>query len=164
MKNKTIHTLDLSECRTEDPSNFEHFCEKINQFCNIRFLTMEKMQPDLSQNIDTIGEALAENTKLEVLILRDNKIKWVNYQNFFTNLMPNHSIQKLNLCKTDLSDRVVERLAQYIEQTGLALADLDLSKNNITDVGLKILSSALLANSSLQFFNMAQNKCKEEGF
>ena len=48
MKNKTIHTLDLSECRTEDAQNFEHFCEKINQFCNIRFLTMEKMQPDLS--------------------------------------------------------------------------------------------------------------------
>ena len=30
MKNKTIHTLDLSECRTEDPINFEHFCEKLN--------------------------------------------------------------------------------------------------------------------------------------
>ena len=81
-----------------------------------------------------------------MLILRDNKIKWVNYQNFFTNLMPNRTIQKLNLCKTDLSDRVVERLAQYLEQPGLALADLDLSKNNITDAGLKILASALLNN------------------
>ena len=43
MKNKTIHTLDLSESRTDDPENFEYFCEKLNQFCNIRFLTMEKM-------------------------------------------------------------------------------------------------------------------------
>ena len=79
-------------------------------------------------------------------------------------MMPNRTIQKLNLCKTDLSDRVVERLAAYLEQTGLALADLDLSKNNITDAGLKILSASLKENTSLQFFNMAQNKCKEEGF
>ena len=60
--------------------------------------------------------------------------------------MPNRTIQKLNLCKTDLSDRVVERLAQFLEQPSLALADLDLSKNNITDVGLKILASALTNN------------------
>jgi len=92
MKNKTIHTMDLSECRTEDSMNFEHFIEKLNQFCNLRFLTMEKMHPDLSLNIETMGEALAENTKLEVLILRDNKIKWTNYQNFFNNLMPNRTI------------------------------------------------------------------------
>lgn len=78
--------------------------------------------------------------------------------------MPNRTIQKLNLCKTDLSDRVVERLAQFLDQQGLALADLDLSKNNITDQGLKILAGALMNNSSLAFFNMAQNKCKEEGF
>ena len=61
MKNKTIHTLDLSECRTDESQNFDHFCEKINQFCNIRFLTMEKMYPDLSSNIETVGEALADN-------------------------------------------------------------------------------------------------------
>ena len=79
MKNKQIHTLDLSECRTEDPANFEFFFEKLNQFCNIRYLTLEKMQPDLSHNIETIGEALAENNKLEVLVIRDNKIKWINY-------------------------------------------------------------------------------------
>ena len=111
MKNKTIHTLDLSECRTDDPAYFEHFCEKIGQFCSVRFLTMEKMSPDLSGNIETIGESLAENTKLEVLILRDNRIKWSNYQMFFVNMMPNRTIQKLNLCKTDLNDRVLERVA-----------------------------------------------------
>lgn len=27
MKNRTIHTLDLSECYTNDPQNFEYFCE-----------------------------------------------------------------------------------------------------------------------------------------
>lgn len=79
MKNKQIHTLDLSECKTEDPANFDYFFEKMNSFCNIRYLTLEKMQPDLSHNIETLGESLADNTKLEVLILRDNRIKWNHY-------------------------------------------------------------------------------------
>ena len=79
MKNKQIHTLDLSECKTEDATNFDYFVEKMNSFCNIRYLTMEKMQPDLSNNIETLGESLADNTKLEVLILRDNRIKWNHY-------------------------------------------------------------------------------------
>ena len=79
MKNKQIHTLDLSECKTEDAANFDFFIEKMNSFCNIRYLTMEKMNPDLSNNIETLGESLADNTKLEVLILRDNRIKWNHY-------------------------------------------------------------------------------------
>lgn len=92
MKNKQIHTLDLSECRTEDSANFEFFFEKLNQFCHIRFLTLENMYPDLSNNIETIGEALSENTKLEVLILRDNRLKWVPFQNFWSNVMPNKTL------------------------------------------------------------------------
>ena len=73
------------------------------------------MQPDLSHNIETIGEALAENNKLEVLVIRDNKLKWTNYQNFLGNLLPNRHIQKLNLQKTELTDRVIEKLAIYLE-------------------------------------------------
>ena len=91
MKNKQLHTLDLSQCRTEDPANFEFFFTKLDQFCNIRYLTLEAMQPDLSNNIESIGDALAENKRLEVLVLRDNRIKWVPYQNFWTAIMPNRS-------------------------------------------------------------------------
>lgn len=61
--------------------------------------------------METIGESLADNNKLEVLILRDNRIKWSSYQNFFVGMMPNRTLQKLNLCKTELIDRVVEKLA-----------------------------------------------------
>lgn len=139
----------MSECRTEDSANFEYFFEKLNQFCHIRFLTLENMYPDLSNNIETIGEALAENTKLEVLIMRDNKLKWVPFQNFWSNIMPNKTLQKINLQKTDLSDRVVEKLCKYIEQPDIALADLDMSKNQITDAGLQALSASLSKNSSI---------------
>ena len=79
MKNKQINTLDLSDSRTENPQNFDFFLEKLNSFCNIRYLTLEKLQPDLTNNIETLGESLADNNKLEVLILRDNRIKWNHY-------------------------------------------------------------------------------------
>ena len=162
MKNKQIHTLDLSECKTEDPSHFDYFFEKMNQFCNIRYLTLEKMQPDLSQNIECLGEALADNVKLEVLILRDNRIKWLPYQNFWTAMLPNRSLQKVNLQRTDLTDRVVEKLAKYLEQEDIALCELDVSKNQVTDAGLKSLSTSLMTNTSVKFINFGQNRIKED--
>ena len=79
MQNKQLHTLDLSQCRTEDPTYFDFFFSKFDQFCNIRYLTLENMQPEISTNLETLGDSLAENKKLEVLVLRDNKIKWVPY-------------------------------------------------------------------------------------
>ena len=48
MKNKSINTLDLSNCRADNPDNFEFFLQQLNQFCNIRFLTIENLQPDIS--------------------------------------------------------------------------------------------------------------------
>ena len=47
---------------------------------------LEKMQPELSPNIETLGDSLAENVNLEVLILKDNRIKWNAYQNFWVAL------------------------------------------------------------------------------
>ena len=121
------------------------------------------MQPDLSSSIDVIGEALATNTKLEVLIMRENRVKWANYCNFWSQIMPNVSLQKLNLQKTDLTDRVLEKMVKYLEQPNIVLLDLDISKNGITDVGLKTLCAALKLNATLKFLNLSSNKIREEG-
>ena len=164
MKNKQIHTLDLSDCKTDDPANYEFFFEKMGQFCYIRYLTLERMQPDLSSNIEMIGESLAENTRLEVLILRENKLRWNQYQNFWSAIMPNRALLKINLSKTDLNDRVCEYLGKYLEQPEISLRDLDVSKNSFTDAGLKTLSNSLLRNTSVNFINFSQNKLKCDGF
>jgi len=110
MKNKQLHTLDLSFCKAELPEHFEFFMQKFDNFCNIRFLTMESMQPDLSTSIEVLGEALALNTKLECLILRDNKIKWIPYSNFWQYLIPNKTLRKINVAKTELTDKVLTKL------------------------------------------------------
>ena len=57
--------------------------------------------------------------------------------------MPNKVIQKINLHKTDLSDRVINSMVQYLEQHDINLIDLDLSRNLISDEGIKVLSNAL---------------------
>jgi len=69
----------------------------------------------------------------------------------------------MNLQKTDLSDRVVEKMGKYLEQPGIALVDLDISKNQITDAGLKTLSASLKLNTTLKFLNLSGNKIKDEG-
>jgi len=38
---------------------------------------MDGIQPDISNSLEVLGEALSENNKLEVLIMRENRIKWV---------------------------------------------------------------------------------------
>ena len=129
MQSKVVQTLDLSQCRSEDPANFEYFLSKVDQFCAVKNLSLEAMGSDLSLNIETLGEALAENKKLEVLIIRENKLKWVPYQNFWNALLPNKTIQKIDLQKTDLGDRVVEKIGKYLEQEGIILTELNFSKN-----------------------------------
>lgn len=105
---------------------------------------MDNIQPDLSNSIEILGEALSENVKLEVLIMRENKLKWVPYSNFWENIKGNTSLQKINVSKTDLSDRVLEKMCQYLLNPEVKLVDLDISRNTISDVGLQNLSEALL--------------------
>lgn len=83
-----------------------------------------------------MGETFSENQRLEVLIMRENKLKWVPYANFWENIQNNTSLLKINVSKTDLSDRVLEKLCLYLQNPNVKLMDLDLSRNSITDLGL----------------------------
>ena len=77
--------------------------------------------------------------------------------------MLNKTIQKINLYKTDLSDRVVEKMVKYLEQLDIGLVDLDLSKNAITDIGLKNLANSLKINRSIKYLNLRANRFHEDG-
>jgi hypothetical protein len=87
------------------------------------------MLPDMSPSLEILSEALSENTKLEVLIMRENKLKWVPYCTFWENLRPNTTLKKINVNKTDLSDRVLEKLCFLLENPNLSLVELDLGRN-----------------------------------
>ena len=53
-------------------------------------------------------------------------------------------------------------MGQYLKQADIALQDLDLGRNHISDAGLKSLSLALKENRSIKFLNLSSNKIKEE--
>ena len=89
--------------------------------------------------------------------MRENRMKWVPYAQFWENIKLNTSLLKINVSKTELSDRVVEKLVLYLANSECRLADLDLSRNTITDHGLVLIGNALLENTSLKYLNLSQN-------
>ena len=90
----------------------------------------------MSGSLEILGEALNDNVKLEVLIMRENKLKWIPYSSFWENMKNNTSLMKINLSKTDLSDRVMEKMCVYLSNPAIKLVDIDLSRNAITDLGV----------------------------
>lgn len=129
MKNKLLHTIELSGCRADNAENLEFFLQKLDKFSNIRCLTLDSILPDMSPSLESLSEALSENTKLEALIMRENKLKWMPYCTFWENLKYNTTLKKINVSKTDLSDRVLEKLCPILENPQLSLVELDLSRN-----------------------------------
>lgn len=67
----------------------------------------------------------------------------------------NTSLLKINVSKTDLSDRVLEKLCIYINNPEMRLVDLDLSRNSITDLGLQNLAETLINNNSIKYLNLS---------
>jgi hypothetical protein len=55
MKNKQLHTLDLSFCHTDEVEYFNCFLSKLDEFCNVRFLTLESLAPDMNNSCELLG-------------------------------------------------------------------------------------------------------------
>jgi hypothetical protein len=143
MRNTSITTMDFSECIDESRNNFSIFLQKFDAFCRVKYLSLDNMQPDLHNCAETLAEALSENTTLEVLNMRGNKIRNAPYSNFWTILRKNTHLKKINCSKTELNDKVVEKLGPCLEAPGLRLQDIDLSRNSISDVGMRALCLSL---------------------
>ena len=86
MKNKSLHTLDFSNCKLDSPDHLEYFLQKIDKTSNIRYLVLDNIQPDLSGCLELMGTTFAESQKLEVLNMRENKLKWIPYSQFWENI------------------------------------------------------------------------------
>ncbi len=61
MKNKSLHTLDLSNSRADNGECLEFFVQKFDKYSNIKYLILDNLQPDISSAIEIFGEALQEN-------------------------------------------------------------------------------------------------------
>lgn len=106
--------LDLSQCKTDAPENLENVFLKFDQFCNVRTLIAENLNADINYFIDLFGEALAVNTKLEGLSLKENRLKVSQYSNFWDLMRENKSLRKIDVTKTEVTDKVCIKLAEYL--------------------------------------------------
>ena len=69
----------------------------------------------------------------------------------------------MNVSKTELSDRVIGALGEYLQTKTLKLLEIDLSRNSITDVGMAMLCESLIKNESLVTINLESNQIKADG-
>ena len=157
MRNKSLHTIDMSECSADSPEHLENVFCKFDQFCSVRTLVAEDMKADFNYFIEIFGEALGVNTKLEGLSLALNRIKQTQYCNFWELMSENRALRQLNVAKTEVTDKVCSKISQYLKQPELRLIDLNLSRNLIAAEGLVALAEALEVNESLRTLNLAQN-------
>jgi hypothetical protein len=104
------------------------FC-KFDQFCNIRTLVAENLNCDFNYIVEIFGEALGVNTKMEGLSLKENKLKQTQYCNFWELMAENRSLRKINVAKTEVTDKVCAKISHYLIQPDIRLSDLNLSRN-----------------------------------
>ena len=115
MRNKRLHSVDFTESIDDSRSHFMQFFSKFDQHSKVRYLTLDSLLPDLSNSIESLGKALGENRIIETLHLGNNRIRANAYCNFWVSLKTNTSLRKINVSKTDLGDKVSEKLAEYLE-------------------------------------------------
>lgn len=163
MRNKSLQTLDLSACSTDSPENLEAVFSKFDQFCSIRTLVVENLDADLNYVIESFGSSLNVNTKMEGLSLKENKIKQTQYCNFWELLAENRTLKKINVSKTEVTDKVCSKISGYLKHSELRLQELNLSRNQIGDQGLIELAHALKVNASLRVLNLSNNQIREGG-
>lgn len=129
MRNKSLQTLDLSGSSTDAPEHLENVFCRFDSFCNIRTLVAESLNADFNFIVEIFGEALGVNTKLEGLSLKENKLKQPQYCNFWELMSENRSLRRINIAKTDVTDKVCQKISVYLQSPDLRLQDLNLSKN-----------------------------------
>lgn len=162
-RNKSLQTLDISQCSSDDPENLENIFLKFDANCSIKTLVVEASSTDFNHFIEAFGDALGQNNQLEGLSLKENKIKQAEYCNFWELMSENRSLKKMNLQKTEITNKVCIKLGSYLMREGLKLHDLNLSRNLIEADGLIAISEALHVNTSIVKLNLAQNAISEGG-
>ena len=136
---------------------------KFDHFCNVRNLTLDNMVPDLSNCMEELGKALSVNKKMVTLYMRNNKIKQTSYGLFWLAMCGNQSLKKMSVSKTDLNDKVVEKLQEFLKDENTQVNELDLSKNSISDQGMKSLTAGLTVNKSITKLNLESNMIRSDG-
>ena len=92
-RNKSLQTLDLSQCSTDSPDNLVSVFGKFDWSCNVKTLVADSLNVDFNCIVETFGEALGSNLKLEGLSMKENKLKQAAYCDFWEMMAENRSLK-----------------------------------------------------------------------
>ncbi|CAK1581489.1 unnamed protein product [Parnassius mnemosyne] len=126
---------------------------KLNKFVMILDLTDNWISED---GCFHLGEMLAKNNTLKVLVLHGCRIGSEGARRLFVNLPQNSVLRELNLCKNRLNDKGVEYLANAVG-LGANICNIDLSYNSLTDNSVNFLVDAFEKNNKLTHLNLSWN-------
>jgi Ran GTPase-activating protein (RanGAP) involved in mRNA processing and transport len=124
---------------------------------------MDGLDTDITDHMGRFGLALGENTKLEVLNMREIKSKSHAKIDFWKNIRSNIHLRIIDVERNGISDKVVTVVAEYMQEEGIMLQELNLSRNRITGKGLAQIAYALSRNRSIKKLSLGQNELEDEG-
>lgn len=107
--------------------------------------------------------AVAKNTSIEVLNLRNNNIKHSSYVKFWEKMCFNTHLKKINVEKTGMKDQTLDSLVDFIISPSIKLIEMDLSKNLISDIGVRTLFLGMTRNTTILTLNLEGNNIKADG-
>lgn len=158
---KTLQTLDISHAFGSSENFF--FFHVFDNRCQIKNLTMDELEPDMTPHMAKLGAAFGLNTKLQSLSMRGiQHVLPKAMIEFWQNIKPNRHLKAINMQGNKINNNVAGVIAEFLQVEGIALEDLNLSKNFISEDGLSNLAIALSSNKSLKKLDLSKNKIKDK--
>mmetsp|Transcript_16295 Transcript_16295/g.30422 ORF Transcript_16295/g.30422 Transcript_16295/m.30422 type:complete len:343 (+) Transcript_16295:621-1649(+) len=112
---------------------------------------------------DILGKALADNSSLRELRLRDNSTADVGAAAFGKALSTSSTMQVLDLNSNDIGPRGARSLGDALRVSSCCLKAIFLDGNSIGGEGCKAIANALAENRNLQVLSLWRNQIGDEG-
>ena len=102
--------------------------------------------------------------KCKSLGLIDNDLTFIEISILSDGLMNNQTLKSLSLWKNSIGDQGVQFLSNVLSSNKTVLTKVDLSSNEITDLGAEYLSQMLRTNLTLTDLSLSNNRISDHGF
>lgn len=160
--NTGIEELDLSWNELAD-DGLAHLSNALKRNMTIQKLNLSHNHMN-DEALPYLAEMVEENYSIEDLDLSWNYLyKFEGMKAFFTALMDNMTIKRLNMSWCGIGDKENMRyILEYLKSDNAKLEDLDLSHNRIVGISAKMLKTGLKFNESVKCVNLSANPLSEK--
>ncbi|XP_050950427.1 NACHT, LRR and PYD domains-containing protein 3 [Labeo rohita] len=154
--------LNMSNNKLQD-SGVSQLCTGLeNVTCKLEILKLSKCVLT-KESCSALASVLSsDSSSLKQLDLSNNNLQDAGVKILSDGLKENCKLEVLSLSKCNLTEESCSALASVLSADSTSVKDLDLSKNNLQDSGVKILSDGLKENCKLEKLMLCDCKLTEE--